>query len=141
MKSNAILFLHTVEPGLPSVIRIHHGFGFDLKTFRYRKHCLPPIRSCRCQKVRPRSHCWVVGSSFPRSRMTSVMTRGPFGSHSFIPFVASPFITDFGRFGQHTHDPTSVLAKAGSLGGASSSSSAAAGHVVQYSWYNRGDAN
>ena len=39
MKSNAILFLHTVEPGLPSVIRIHHGFGFDLKTFRYRNHC------------------------------------------------------------------------------------------------------
>ena len=71
------------------------------------------------------------------------MTRGPFGSHPFILFVASQFITDFGRFGRHTHDPTSVLAKAGSLeGGASSSTSAAAaGHAVQYSWYNRGDAN
>ena len=71
------------------------------------------------------------------------MTRGPFGSHSFIPFIASQFITDFGRFGQHAHDPTPVLARAGSLGGggAPSSSSSAAGHAVQYSWYNRGDSN
>ena len=36
------------------------------------------------------------------------MTRGPFGSHSFIPFIASQFITDFGRFGQHRHDTTPV---------------------------------
>ena len=72
------------------------------------------------------------------------MTRGPFGSHSFIPFIASQFITDFGRFGQHAHDPAPVLAKAGwSLlgGGASSCSSYAAGHAVQYSWYNSGDAD
>ena len=71
------------------------------------------------------------------------MTRGTFGSHSFIPFIASQFITDFGRFGQHAHDPAPVLAKAGSslLGGGASSSSSAAGHAVQYSWYNRGDAD
>ena len=36
------------------------------------------------------------------------MTRGPFGSHSFIPFIASQFISDFGRFGQHRHDTTPV---------------------------------
>ena len=67
------------------------------------------------------------------------MTRDTFGSHSFIPFIASQFIIDFGRFGQNTHDPTPVLTKAGSLGEGSSSFSA--GHAVQYSWYNRGDAD
>ena len=41
------------------------------------------------------------------------MTPGTFGSHSFIPFIASQFITDFGRFGQHRHDPTPVLPKLG----------------------------
>ncbi len=66
------------------------------------------------------------------------MTRGTFGSHSFIPFIASQFITDFGCFGQHGLDPTPVLAKAGSLSGGSSSPSSAR-HAVQYSWYNRGE--
>ena len=69
------------------------------------------------------------------------MNRGTFGSHSFIPFIASQFITDFGRFGKHRHDPAPVLTKARSLGGGSSSSSCSAGHAVQYSWYNRGDAD
>ena len=70
------------------------------------------------------------------------MTRGTFGSHSFIPFIASQFITDFGRFGQQRHDPTPVFTKSGPFGGgSSSSSSSAAGHAVQYSWYNRGDAD
>ena len=31
MKLNVILFLHTVEPGLPSIIRIDYLFRFDLK--------------------------------------------------------------------------------------------------------------
>ena len=69
------------------------------------------------------------------------MIRGPFGSHSFIPFIASQFITDFGRFGKHAYDPMPVLAKAGSLGEGASFSSSVAGHAVQYSWYNRGDSN
>ena len=70
------------------------------------------------------------------------MTRGTFGSHSFIPFIASQFITDFGRFGQHRHDPPPFFTKSGSFGGgSSSSSSSSAGHAVQYSWYNRGDAD
>ena len=56
------------------------------------------------------------------------MTRGTFGSHSSIPFIAPQFITDFGRFGQHLPDPTPVLTKSGSLGGGSSSSSSA-GHA------------
>ena len=65
------------------------------------------------------------------------MTCGTFGFHSFIPFIASQFITDFGCFGQHRHDPTPVLTKAGALGGGSSSPSA--GHAIQYSWYNQGE--
>ena len=40
--------------------------------------------------------------------MTSIMTCGPFGAHAFIPFAASQFITDFGRFGQHAHDAPPV---------------------------------
>ena len=39
------------------------------------------------------------------------MTRGTFGSYSFIAFIASQFITDFSRFGQDCHDPTPVLTK------------------------------
>ena len=65
------------------------------------------------------------------------MTRGSFSAHPFIPFVPSQFIPDFIGFGQHAHDASSVLTKAGSsLGGSALSaaaSSSVAGHVVQYS--------
>ena len=40
------------------------------------------------------------------------MTSGTFGPHSFIPFIASQFITDFG---QQRHDPTPVLTNRGRL--------------------------
>jgi len=45
----------------------------------------------------------------PRFATVRVMTRSTFGSHAFIPFVESQFITDVGRFGQYAHDASSVL--------------------------------
>ena len=67
------------------------------------------------------------------------MTCGPFSAHAFIPFVPSQLVADFIRFGQHAHDASSVLAKAGSSGGGALSSSS--GHTVQYSRYKRGDSD